>query len=64
LSKRTTGQVMDDLFDVSMRVGTISQWEQSPTEGFAPPVAEARDCGEEQPVAHLDETSGRQRSIR
>ena len=31
LSKRTTQQVMDDLFGVPMRVGTISQSEKATT---------------------------------
>src|SRR5262245_21940899 len=60
LSKRTTGQVMDDLFGVPMRVGTISQSEQATTEVVAAPVEEARADVHEQAVAHLDETSWRQ----
>src|SRR5262247_223075 len=60
LSKRTTGQVMDDLFGVPMSVGTISQSEQATTEVVAEPVEEARAYVQEQAVAHLDETSWRQ----
>src|SRR5438093_2996474 len=60
LSKRTTGQVMDDLFGVPMSVGTISQSEQATTEVVAEPVEEARASVQEQSVAHLDETSWRQ----
>lgn len=60
LSKRTTGQVMDDLFGVPMSVGTISQSEKATTEVLAEPVAEARAHVQEQSVAHLDETSWRQ----
>lgn len=60
LSKRTTQQVMDDLFGVPMSVGTISQLEQATTQVVAAPVQEARDYVETQAVAHLDETSWRQ----
>src|SRR5205809_7033493 len=60
LSKRTTGQVMDDLFGVPMSVGTISQSEKATTEVVAEPVEEARASVQEQAVAHLDETSWRQ----
>src|SRR5215510_9912014 len=60
LSKRTTAQVMDELFGVPMSVGTISQSEQATTEAVAAPVEEARAYVHEQRVAHLDETSWRQ----
>ena len=60
LSKRTTQHVMDDLFGVPMRVGTISQSEQATTEGLGEPVEEARGAVAAQAVAHVDETSGRQ----
>jgi transposase len=60
LSKRTTGQVMDDLFGVPMSAGTISQSEQATTAVVAEPVEEARAYVHEQAVAHLDETSWRQ----
>jgi transposase len=60
LSKRTTQQVRADLFGVPMRVGSISQSEQTTTEVSAEPVQEARDAIEAQRVAHLDETSWRE----
>jgi transposase len=60
LSKRTTQQVLDELFGVPMSVGTISQSEKSTTEVIAEPVKEACDYVEEQSVAHLDETSWRE----
>jgi transposase len=60
LSKRMTGQVMDDVFGVPMSVGTVSQSEQATTQVLDPPVEEARACVEAQDVAHLDETSWRQ----
>ena len=60
LSKRTTQQMMADLFGVSMSVGSISQSEKTTTEVIAEPVQEARDYVEAQRVAHLDETSWRE----
>jgi transposase len=60
LSKRTTPQVLDDSFGVPMRVGPISQSEQTTTAVLAPPVEEARAHVQEQAVAHVDETSWRQ----
>jgi transposase len=60
LSKRTTTQVMDDLFGVPMSVGTICQSEKTTTEVIAEAVEEARDYIQEQSVAHLDETSWRE----
>ena len=60
LSKRTTHQVMDEVFGVPMSVGTISPLEQATTEALAAPVEEARTSVPEQEVAHLDEASWRQ----
>lgn len=60
LAKRTTQQVMADLFGVPMSVGSISQSEKITTAVIADPVQEARDSVEDQSVAHLDETSWRQ----
>jgi transposase len=60
LSKRTTQQMMDDVFGVPLSVGTISQLEQATTEAVTTPVEEARTSVHEQEVAHLDETSWRQ----
>ncbi len=60
LSKRTTAQVMEDVFRVPMSVGTISQSEKTTTEVLAEPVAQACAYVPAQPVAHLDETSWRE----
>jgi transposase len=60
LSKRTTQQVMDEVFGVPLSVGTISPLEQATTAAVAAPVEEARTFVHEQAVAHLDETSWRQ----
>lgn len=64
LAKRTTQQVMADLFGVPMSVGSISQSEKLTTAVIADPVQEARDSVEDQSVAHLDETSWREGSKR
>jgi transposase len=60
LSKRTTQQMMDEVFGVPMSVGTISPLERATTEVLAAPVEEARTYVQAQEVAHLDETSWRQ----
>ena len=60
LSKRTTQQVMDEVFGVPMSVGTISQLERATTAAVAAPVEEAHSYVYEQEVVHLDETSWRQ----
>jgi len=60
LSKRTTQQMMDDVFGVPLSVGTISQLEQATTAAVVAPVEEARTSVHAQAVAHLDETSWRQ----
>src|SRR5256885_361825 len=59
LSKRTTQQMMDEVFGVPMSVGTISPLEQATTAAVAAPVEEARTYVQAQEVAHLDETSWR-----
>jgi transposase len=57
LSKRTTQQMMDEVFGVPISVGTISSLEQATTAAVAAPVEEARTYVPEQAVVHLDETS-------
>jgi transposase len=64
LSKRTTYQVMEEVFGVPMSVGTISPLEQATTAAVAAPVEEARRYVHAQEVAHLDETSWRQEGKR
>lgn len=56
LSKRTTQEVMADLFGLSMSLGTISHLEQATADAVAVPVADAQAYVRAQPVAHLDET--------
>jgi transposase len=64
LSKRTTQQVMDEVFGVPLSVGTISPLEQATTAAVAAPIEAARRYVHEQEVAYLDETSWRQGSKR
>ena len=64
LSKRTTQEVMADLFGLSMRLGTISHLEQAPVQALAAPVAEAHTFIRAQPIAHLDETGWREGRVR
>ncbi len=60
LSKRTTQQVLDDVFGLSVSLGTISHLEVATTEAVAAPVEEARTFVQEQSSAHLDETGWRE----
>ena len=60
LSKRTTQQMMDEVFGVPMSVGTISQLEHATTAAVAAPVEEARAYVREHAGAYLDETRWRQ----
>jgi transposase len=65
LSRRTTQTVLEDLFGVSMSLGTVANLEQATTQALVAPVAEARAFVHAQPVAYLDETGwreGRQRA--
>lgn len=60
LSKRTTQEVMADLFGLSMSLGTIPHLEQATVQAVATPVAEAQAYVRAQPRAHLDETGWRE----
>ena len=65
LSKRTTQSVLEDLFGVSLGLGTIANLEQATAQAVAEPVAEARAYVQTQPAAYADETGwreGRQRA--
>ena len=65
LSKRTTQQLLDDLFGLQVSVGTMSHLEAATTEAVAAPVEEAHTFVQAQSSAHLDETGwreGRQRA--
>ena len=60
LSKRTTQQMMAEVFGVPRSGGTSSPLEQATTAAVAAPVEAARTSVREQAVAHLDETRWRQ----
>jgi transposase len=60
LSKRTTQEVMADLFGLPVSLGTIPHLEQAAVQAVATPVAEAQAYIRAQPRAHLDETGWRQ----
>jgi transposase len=60
LSKRATQSVMEDLFGLSMSLGTITHLEQATVQAVAEPVAEARAYVQQQPAAYLDETGWRE----
>jgi transposase len=60
LSKRTTQAVLEDLFGVSLGLGTIANLEQATTRAVAEPVAEARAYVQAQPTAYVDETGWRE----
>jgi transposase len=60
LSKRATQSVMEDLFGVSMSLGTIANLEQATGQAVAEAVAEAQAYVQQQPAAYLDETGWRE----
>lgn len=60
LSKRTTQDVMADLFGLPMSLGTVTNLEQATAQALAAPVAEAQAAVREQSIAHLDETGWRE----
>jgi len=60
LSKRTTQRLLDDFFNLSLSVGTISNLEAATTQALTAPVEEARAYIQEQSSAHLDETGWRE----
>jgi transposase len=60
LSKRTTQEVMEDLFGLPMSLGTITNLEQATVQALATPVTAAQAYVQAQPVAPLDETGWRE----
>ena len=60
LSKRTTQDVMKDLFGIPMGLGTIANVEHATVQALAAPVAEAQRHVCAQAIAHLDETGWRE----
>jgi transposase len=64
LSKRTTQDVMADLFGIPMALGTIANLEHATVQALAAPVAAAQTYIRAQARAHLDETGWRERHAR
>jgi transposase len=60
LSKRTTQSVLEDLFGLSMSLGTVANLEHATVQAVAAPVAEARAYVQAQTAAYLDETGWRE----
>jgi transposase len=60
LSKRTTQSVLEDLFGVSLGLGTVANLEQATAQAVAEPVAAARAYVQAQPAAYADETGWRE----
>jgi len=60
LSKRTTQRLLDDVFNLPLSIGTLSNLEAATTQALAAPVEEARVYIQEQTSAHLDETGWRE----
>lgn len=60
LSKRTTEDLLEDVFDVPMALGSVTACEQAMSATLAARVAEAHAYVKEQPVVHADETGWRQ----
>jgi transposase len=60
LSKRATQRVLEDLFGLPMRLGTMANLEQATALALTAPVAEARADVQAQPVADLDDTGWRE----
>ena len=64
LSKRTTQEVMADLFGLPMSLGTMPQLAQATEQAMAAPVAAAQAYVRAQPGAYLDETGWREERAR
>lgn len=60
LSKRETVDMMAELFNVEMSVGSVCNLERATSEAVAAPVAAAHDYVQKQPHVHADETGWRE----
>lgn len=60
LSRRNTEEMLGDVFDVQMSLGTVSNKEAKATQALARPYREARGWVAESLQVHLDETSWKQ----
>ncbi len=64
LSKRTTQDVMADLFGIPVSLGTIANLEHATGQALAAPVAAAQTHVRAQSIAYLDETGWREGRVR
>jgi len=64
LSKRSTEELMNDFFGVSVSLGSIANIEQAVSEALAAPVQEVAHAIQHEPVVHADETGWYERSKR
>ncbi len=62
LSKRKGKELLADVFDVSMGLGSVTACEQQVSEALAAPVEEAREFARAQAVANVDDTSWPERN--
>lgn len=60
LSKRDTAEIMDDFFQASIGLGSVSTLEKRTSEAISAPVEQAREYVKEQPAVHMDETGWRE----
>jgi len=60
LSKREIEQVMSDVFNVEMSLGSVCNLENATSKALEAPVEEAKEYVQSQPVAFLDETGWRE----
>ena len=60
LSKRQIEELLGDVFDAHLSLGSVSNLEQQTSEALAEPFAEALEHTQTQPVRHADETGWRE----
>jgi transposase len=64
VSRRATVGAIEDLFGVTLSLGSVSACEAAVSEALAKPVAEAREFAQKQAVGYADETGFREKSKR
>jgi hypothetical protein len=60
MSKRSTLRVFDDVFNLPVSLGTISNAEKTVSAALTQPVEELKTYIQQQPIVHADETSHKQ----
>lgn len=56
MSKRMIEEMMSDVFDADVSLGSVSNLEQATSEALREPVAEVAEYAKAQPIKHADET--------